>query len=135
MSNVADKLANKTPRRQAKQVRLKLVYLNLRSSMMVSVLIGLVLGVLAIIVTMLAWAILTGTGAVDQLDSLISGSTVSGGGISAKSFLSFSHVFGFAAILGLINVIVVTVLGMICALMYNLIVKMTGGLFLGFTNS
>lgn len=134
MSNVANRLAKKNPGRPgaAKQVRLKLVYLNLGSSVMVSLLIGLVLGVLAILTTLVAWAILTRTGAFDQLDSLISGVTGSGSG--AKSVFSFSRAIGLAVILGLINLIVVTVFGTVFTLVYNLLVKLTGGLFVGFIN-
>jgi hypothetical protein len=136
MSNVADKLAKKSPRqpRPAKQVRLKLVYLNLGSTVLVSLLIGLVLGVLSIVIAIVAWAVFTQIGAFDQLDTFVAGAGA-GSGIDLKAFFSFSRVIGLSAALGLINVIGVTIFGTMCALVYNLIVKATGGLFVGFTNN
>jgi hypothetical protein len=137
VSNVAEKLAQKNPSRlaPAKQVRLKLVYLNLWSSVKVSFLIGVSLGIFAIFITVVAWMFLSQTGAFDQLDSFISGVTTTGARGSVKSLLTFNWVLGFSVILGLLNVIVVTVIGVVVTLLYNLSVKFTDGLFIGFTDA
>jgi hypothetical protein len=41
---------------------------------------------------------------------------------------------GFAVIVAILNVIVITALGAISAVLYNLATKITGGVLLGFTN-
>jgi hypothetical protein len=51
-----------------------------------------------------------------------------------KSVLSFSQVFALSALLGLVNVVVTTIFGTVSAVLYNLVVRLTGGLFVGFTN-
>ncbi|HAM25229.1 MAG TPA: hypothetical protein DCP11_00590 [Microbacteriaceae bacterium] len=135
MSSVADKLRKKNPRqpKSTMQVRLKLVRINLWSSAKVSFLIGISLGVFVIVGTLVAWTILSRTGAFDQLDALISGVTP-GAGTSVKSLLSPGRVMGFAVIVALLNLVVITVAGTIATLLYNLSVKFTGGLFIGFVN-
>ena len=52
----------------------------------------------------------------------------------AKDF-SFGRVMSFAAVIGLVNTVIFTVLGAIAAVLYNMIVKITGGLLVGFTNA
>lgn len=134
MSSIADKLAKKMSGRLGKQVRLNLVYLNLGSSVTVSFLSGVVLGVLTMIITLVAWSVLSRTGAFVQLDTLVSGTTVSDKAINTNAFFGFSRAIGLSAILGLVTVVVVTVFGTVATVVYNLIVKFTGGLFVGFTD-
>ena len=45
------------------------------------------------------------------------------------------QVMGFAVVVALLNLVVVTALGAIMAVLYNLSVKITGGLLVGFTNN
>ncbi|MFM9918396.1 DUF3566 domain-containing protein [Lacisediminihabitans sp. H27-G8] len=116
-----------------KQVRLHLVYLNVRTSILVSLLLGVVLGVFAILIGLVAWVILTRTGSLDQIASVIAGEGANG--INVKTLFSFSHVFALSAVLGLVNVVVTTVFGTVSAVLYNLVVRLTGGLFVGFTTN
>jgi hypothetical protein len=44
-------------------------------------------------------------------------------------------VMAFAAVVAILNLIVVTVLGAVLAGIYNLMVKVTGGLLVGFTSN
>ena len=42
---------------------------------------------------------------------------------------------GFAVVVALLNLVVATALGAIIAVLYNLSVKITGGILVGFTNN
>jgi hypothetical protein len=42
---------------------------------------------------------------------------------------------GFSLIVAILDIVVVTALGAVFALLYNLSVKITGGLLVGFTNN
>ncbi|MET4705145.1 DUF3566 domain-containing protein [Frigoribacterium sp. UYMn621] len=134
LSSIADRLAQKSSVRSGavKQVRLHLVYLNVSTSLLVSLLVGVVLGVFTVIIVLTAWVILTRTGSLDQIASVIAGGAADG--ITVKSVLSFSQVFALSALLGLVNVVVTTIFGTVSAVLYNLVVRLTGGLFVGFTN-
>jgi len=44
-------------------------------------------------------------------------------------------VFGFAVVVGILNIIVGTALGAIASLIYNLLVRVLGGFQLGFTSN
>ena len=135
-SSVADKLAKKSTRRpaSAKQVRLKLVYIDFWSTVKLSFLAGICLAIIAIVGTFLIWTVLDRTGIFDQVNSLFK--DISGaGGTDLKAILGLGQVMGFAIVVGILDVVVVTALGAVFALLYNLSVKITGGLLVGFTNN
>jgi len=135
-SSVAEKLDRKSSRRpaSAKQVRLKLVYIDFWSSVKLSFLVGLCLAIIAIVGTFLVWTVLNQTGIFDQINSLFK--DISGaGGADLKSILGLGQVMGFSLIVAILDIVVITALGAIFALLYNLSVKITGGLLVGFTNN
>ncbi|MCU1545128.1 MAG: hypothetical protein JWP30_228 [Homoserinimonas sp.] len=134
MSSVAEKLQRKSQRAVAtKQVRLKLVYVDFWSAIKLSFLVAVALGIVLLVVTFLVWMVLNSTGIFSDIDALLGDLT----GQESNLVGSFSllQVMGFAVILALLNVVVGTALGAVGALLYNAIVKLTGGLLLGFTNN
>jgi hypothetical protein len=134
-SSVAEKLARKSSRGPSnKQVRLKLVYIDFWSSVKLSFLVGLCLGIVGIVGSFLIWTVLNQTGIFDQVNGLFK--DISGaGGTNLKSVLGLGQVMGFSIVVAILDVVVVTALGAVVALLYNLSVKITGGLLVGFTNS
>ena len=136
-SSVAEKLAKKSARSaNTKQVRLRLVYVDFWSSLKLSFLIALALAVMMIVVTFLVHTVLTTTDVFDTVDSLmnqLAGQDAEG--FSLKEMLSLQTVMGFTVVVAVLNTVVVTVLGAVIALLYNLSVKITGGLLLGFSNN
>jgi uncharacterized membrane protein len=134
MSSVAEKLARKTNRRPpAKQVRLRLVYIDFWSAVKLSFLVAVCFAVISIVATFLIWTVLNSTDIFNQLNSLVRDIAGTGGDLSA--ILSLGNVMGFAVVAALLNLVVTTALGAIIAVLYNLSVKITGGLLVGFTNN
>jgi hypothetical protein len=134
MSSVAEKLAKKSNRRPAtKQVRLRLVYIDFWSAVKLSFLIAVALAVVGIVVTFLVHTVLSSTGIFENLNSLVQ--DVAGAGTDLSAVLSLGNVMGFAIVAALLNLVVTTALGAILAVLYNLSVKITGGILVGFTNN
>ena len=134
MSSVAEKLAKKSTRRPStKQVRLKLVYIDFWSSVKLSFLIAVCLAIVTVVATFLIFTVLNQTGIFEQVDDLYS--SIAGDSSDLTSILSIGNVMGFAIVVAVLNTVVITALGAIFALLYNLSVKMTGGLLVGFTNN
>ncbi|MFC4243983.1 DUF3566 domain-containing protein [Gryllotalpicola reticulitermitis] len=134
-SSVAERLAKKTAKRPtSKQVRLKLVYVDFWSAVKISFLAGLAFAIIGIVVTFLLWTVLTQTGVFKTVGDLFN--SISGqGSNSFMSALGLGNVMSFSIIVGILDLIVVTALGAVVALLYNLSVKITGGLLVGFTNN
>lgn len=134
MSSVADKLARKSTRRPpAKQVRLRLVYIDFWSAVKLSFLVAVCLAVINLVATFLVYTVLNSTGIFEKVNDIVQ--DVAGSGTDLTSILSLGNVMGFAIVGSLINLVVTTVLGAIVAVLYNLSVKITGGVLVGFTNN
>lgn len=136
-SSVAEKLAKKSARSaNTKQVRLRLVYVDFWSSLKLSFLIALALAIVMIVATFLIHTVLTSTDVFETVDSLLNQlAGQDAEGFSLKELLSLQTVMGFAVVVAVLNTVVVTVLGAVIALLYNMSVKITGGLLLGFSNN
>jgi hypothetical protein len=91
------------------------------------------LAIVNIVAMFLIWTVLNSTGIFDLVNNLVQ--DVAGGGTDLSMFLSLGNVMGFAVVGSLINLVVTTVLGAVIAVLYNLSVKITGGLLVGFTNN
>ena len=134
MSTVADKLAKKsTHKTTAKQVRLRLVYVDFWSAEKLSFLAAVALAIVTVVSFFLVFMVVNTTGLIDQVDEFFT--SFSDGGVSIKTFIGLPQVMAFAAIVAILNLIVVTVLGAVIAGIYNLAVKVSGGLLVGFTSN
>ena len=135
MTSVAEKLQRKESRQVAsKQVRLKLVYIDFWSVVKLSFLIWLCLGIVLLVASVLIWVVLFSTGIFGSLDKLLQDILGDPNFHIADSF-GLGQVGLFAFIVALLNVVIGTVLGAIASLLYNLSVRFTGGLLVGFQNS
>ncbi|HWL02625.1 MAG TPA: DUF3566 domain-containing protein [Microbacteriaceae bacterium] len=133
--SVAEKLQKKSGRKaSAKQVRLKLVYVDFWSALKLSFFVAFALGIVTVVVTALLWIVLNSTGIFISLDGIL-GDLFNDPTFSISKDFSFSTVMSFAAVIGLVDTVIFTVLGAIAAVLYNMIVKITGGLLVGFTNA
>jgi Transmembrane domain of unknown function (DUF3566) len=134
MSTVADKLAKKSSSKTSvKQVRLRLVYIDFWSAVKLSFLAAVALAVVTVVSFFLVFMVIQTTGLIARFDDFFQ--SISDGGISISAFVGLPQVMAFAAIIAILNLIVVTVLGAVVAGIYNLAVKVTGGLLVGFTSN
>ena len=134
MSTVADKLAKKSSHKtSSKQVRLRLVYVDFWSAVKLSFLAAIAVAIVTVVSFVLVFLIVQTTGLIDQADEFLG--SFSDGSFLLSQFLSLPQVLAFAAIVAILNLIVVTVLGAVMAGIYNLAVKVTGGLLVGFTSN
>lgn len=133
-STVAEKLAKKSAKSPAaKQVRLKLVYVDFWSAVKLSFLLGLTLAIITIVVVYLVYTVLAQTGVFNEVNGLVQ--DIAGAeAFDLNTIISLPQIMGFAIVVAVLNTIVTTALGAIVALLYNLSVKITGGLLVGFTN-
>ncbi len=133
-SSVGEKLSLKSTRpSQPKQVRLKLVYIDFWSAVKFSFLISAAIGVVIFVAVVLVWTVLASTGVFDQISKL-AGDVSGQKNFSINSVVSFAQVMGFTLVIAALNVVVGTVLGAIACLLYNLSVRVSGGILVGFTN-
>jgi len=117
-----------------KQVRLRLVYIDLWSAVKVSAMVAVVVSIAVLVLNIAVWAILNATGILGALEGVIS--DILGEGASGiLALLEFSQVFALSLVSAVINLVSITVLGSLGALIYNAIAKLTGGYLVGFQSN
>jgi hypothetical protein len=135
MTSVAEKLQRKDQRQAAsRQVRLKLVYLDFWSVVKLSFLIWLSLGIVLIVAAALIWIVLNSTGVFSSLNENLP-DILGDPSFRIENSFGLGNVMIFALVVALLNTVAGTFLGAIAALLYNLSVRFTGGLLVGFQNS
>jgi hypothetical protein len=133
MSSVAEKLQKKAQRPAgSKQVRLKLVYVDFWSTVKLSFLVSVALGIV-LIVASIFWLILQTTGVFGQIDGLMQ-EVLNDETFSVTSVVSLAQVSLFSVVVAVLNIVIGTALGAIVSTLYNFSVRLTGGLLVGFTN-
>nr|WP_207949125.1 DUF3566 domain-containing protein [Microcella frigidaquae] len=116
-----------------KQVRLKLVYIDFWSAVKLSFLVSICGAILLMVATLFVWIVLNAQGVIAKVDSVFS--AILGEDAGLVSLFSLGQVMLFATIVAILNVVGGTAIGAISALLYNLMVRVTGGLLVGFTNN
>ena len=133
--SVAEKLQRKEMRQTtSRQVRLKLVYVDVWSLVKLSFLVWLCLGIVLIVASVLIWVVLFSTGIFDTLDETLR-DILAQPEFSIASTFGITQVLLFSFIIAVLNTIVGTALGAVGGFLYNLSVRFTGGLLVGFQNS
>src|SRR5690606_32030307 len=93
-----------------KQVRLKLVYIDFWSVLKLSFLWAIVLGIVTIIATFLIFSLLSQTGVFENINSLLR--EIAGeDNFNLNDIASLGQVMGFAIVVAILNIIVITALG------------------------
>jgi hypothetical protein len=134
MSTVADKLAKKSTRKTGgKQVRLRLVYVDFWSAVKLSFLGAVALAIVTMVSFFLIFLVLQATGILTQADEFIG--TITDNSVRISEVAGLPQVMAFAAVVSILNLIVFTVLGAVVAGIYNVAVKVTGGLLVGFMSN
>ena len=133
--SVAEKLQRKEMRQTtSRQVRLKLVYIDVWSLVKLSFLVWLCLGIVLIVASILIWVVLYSTNIFTTLDETLR-DVIGDENFSIADRFGIGQIALFAFIVALLNTIVGTALGAIGGFLYNLSVRFTGGLLVGFQNS
>ena len=134
MSTVADKLAKKSTRKTGgKQVRLRLVYVDFWSAVKLSFLGAVALAIVTMVSFFLIYLVLQATGILAQADDFIG--QITDNSVRISEVAGLPQVMAFAAVVSILNLIVFTVLGAVVAGIYNVAVKVTGGLLVGFMSN
>jgi len=135
VSTVAEKLQRKSQRSvPTKQVRLKLVYIDFWSAVKLAFLVAVCGAIVLLVATFFVWVVISSLGVINDAQELLT-SILGESAASLTSFLALPQVMLFAGVVAVLNVVGGTALGAIAALLYNLSVRFTGGLLVGFTNN
>jgi hypothetical protein len=117
------------PKRTARQAHLTVARVEPWSVMKFSFVVSLVAFVILFVAVSVLYASLAGLGVFDSLQRVVSDVTSSQGstGVNAKAWFSASKVLGYTALLGSLNIVLITAMATIGAVVYNLTSRLVGG--------
>lgn len=121
-------------RMPAKQVRLKLVYVDFWSAVKFSFMIALCISIINTVTSILLYFVLVKTSLFATFNELFT-ELVGDESTQIMNALGVQQVILFFVIMGVLNLVIGTVLGAVASLIYNLLVRVLGGFQLGFTSS
>jgi hypothetical protein len=116
-------------RSAARQAHLTIARVEPWSVMKFSFIVSLVAFVILFIVVSVLWGSLSALGVFDSLQRVVSNVTSSQGsnGVNAAKWFSASRVLGWTALLGSLNIVLITAMSTIGAVVYNLTSRLVGG--------
>jgi Transmembrane domain of unknown function (DUF3566) len=116
--------------RGGRQAQLTLARLEPWSVMKFSFVISLVAFIVLFVAVAVLYAVLSGLGVFDALQRTITSitSSQSSSGFNLNHYLSASRVLGYTGLLGAINVVLITALSTVGAVLYNITADLAGGI-------
>ena len=125
----APKASVAQPKRTARQAHLTVARVEPWSVMKFSFIVSLVAFVILFVAVSVLYGTLAGLGVFDSLQRVVSDVTSSQGspGVNAKTWWSASRVLGYTALLGSVNIVLITAMSTIGAVVYNLTSRLVGG--------
>jgi hypothetical protein len=116
-------------KRSARQAHLTVARVEPWSVMKFSFVVSLVAFVILFVAVSLLYGALDGLGVFDSLQRLVSSLTSSqnSAGVNASKWFSASRVLGYTALLGSFNIVLITAMSTIGAVVYNLTSRLVGG--------
>jgi MFS superfamily sulfate permease-like transporter len=94
-----------------------------------SFVVSLVAFVILFVAVTVLYGVLSGLGVFDSLQRVVNSvtSSQSSAGVNAKAWFSASKVLGYTALLGSLNIVLITAMSTIGSVIYNLTSRLVGG--------
>ncbi len=117
------------PKRQARSAHLTIARVEPWSVMKFSFVVSVVAFVILFVAVSVLYGVLSGLGVFDSLQRVVSSvtSSQSSAGVNARAWFSASKVLGYTALLGSLNIVLITAMSTIGAVVYNLTSRLVGG--------
>ncbi len=116
-------------KRSARQAHLTIARVEPWSVMKFSFVVSLVAFVILFVAVIVLYGVLSGLGVFDSLQRVVQSVTSSqtSAGVNAKAWFSASKVLGYTALLGSLNIVLITAMSTIGSVVYNLTSRLVGG--------
>lgn len=110
-----------------RRVRLVVSRIDPWSAMKISFLLSVALGIATVIALAVLWSVLNGMGVFDQMNDIIA-QVRGSSNFNVLDFVGLSRVISLGTVLAVVNVALLTALGTLGALLYNISAALVGGL-------
>ncbi|MGJ9372328.1 DUF3566 domain-containing protein [Nesterenkonia sp. CF4.4] len=119
-----------TPKAKVRKARLLISKIDPWSVLKMSFLLSVALGIMTVVAAVTLWTVMDVSGVFNRVNELLGqilGTEGGGGTFRVEELVSLAQVAAFATIIAVLNVVLLTVLSMLAAVLYNLSASLVGG--------
>ncbi|BAG28354.1 hypothetical membrane protein [Kocuria rhizophila DC2201] len=116
------------PRAKVRRARLVVSKVDTWSVLKLAFLLSVALGIITVVASLVLWLVLNLTGLFEGINELLSMLGGSAEGTDIKQFLSLGNVALFATLISVVNVILLSALSVLGAILYNIAASLIGGI-------
>jgi hypothetical protein len=116
------------PAATVRRARLKLARIDPWSMMKLAFVLSIALALVVLVAVGALWFVLDSAGVFDSITRTVTDVTGQTSTFQVADFFQFSRVMGFAILVAVVNVVLITALATLAAFLYNLSGSMVGGL-------
>jgi hypothetical protein len=115
---------------RSRHARLRISHIGIGSLMRTALMFSVAIGIVLFVATAIVWMIVDNSGLLGQAQSIVNDVVGAGGtsGLQISTYLDTQRVLGFAALVSVINIVLFTLLAGIFAALYNAVAAMLGGI-------
>lgn len=121
-------LVRPAPRSKVRRAHLTVAKVDLWSIAKLVFLLSVAVGIVTVVATVILWLVFEVTGIFGGINEILSMLSSQGNSVQITDYLSLGQVAVYATILSVLNVVLLTLLGIICAFLYNVAAKLVGGI-------
>ena len=111
-----------------RKIRLSIARVDIWSTLKLSFLLSVAIGIGIIVASAVIWLMLDGMAVFTKIDDLLQSVAGDEAQIEILQYLEFNKVVSFATIIAVIDVIVITLIATLGAVIYNIVSALIGGL-------
>ncbi|WP_417220129.1 DUF3566 domain-containing protein [Arthrobacter sp.] len=121
-------LVRPAPKAKVRKARLLVSKVDPWSVLKMAFLLSVALGIVTVVAAVVLWTVLDLTGIFDRVNDLLAEVIGSESGFNLKELISLGQVASFATIIAVVNVVLLTALSMLAAVLYNISSTLVGGI-------
>lgn len=122
-------LVRPAPKAKVRKARLLVSKIDPWSVLKMAFLLSVALGIVTVVGAVVLWTVMDLTGIFDQVNDLLAQVLGSeGGSFTVQQLVSLGQVASFATIIAVVNVVLLTALSMLGAVLYNISSTLVGGI-------
>ncbi|GAB3267881.1 hypothetical protein GCM10027449_00740 [Sinomonas notoginsengisoli] len=122
-------LVRPAPKAKQRRARLIVSKVDTWSVLKMAFLLSVALGIVTVVASIVLWMVLDVTGIFDKINGLLGEVAGSESGtVDLKKIASLGQVASFATIIAVVNVVLLTALSMLTAVLYNISATLVGGI-------
>ncbi|GAA1881591.1 hypothetical protein GCM10009715_30050 [Paeniglutamicibacter psychrophenolicus] len=121
-------LVRPAPKAKVRKARLLISKVDPWSVLKMAFLLSVALGIVTVVASVVFWSVLDLTGIFASINGLVGEIVGTEGGFDLMKIASLGQVASFATIIAVVNVVLLTALSMLAAVLYNLSSTLVGGI-------